>query len=360
MVPSLKNLEDVFGWMEFDVDKINELIEEIQDEIYRVVRKHIFKENPGYLVYVGRKAAHLLGRWPIIHDKGFITCQLRVLQKKIVQLNPDLPKKEEIILFTDTIHTGTEMVSVLEYFDHVGPSVKKVVTYINHKEGKKKIVESKLLHQDQIVAQHETYLEKEYIKREKPLRLFYRSRITPMDTNISYHEYGTRQKIDPDEIRDIINKLFLKFFGIKKPLIKIEERGITRSVIEYRFTIDSTDILTSIIKDLFEENNKIKLEGITFLVKTKENINNIHFTLWIDPEIDSDINRCNNDGTHFKLSYSCQLVKGGSNLLEEDKKKILCPYCITTYLSEALLSNFNDEIEGLDLGNDNRIELIYP
>lgn len=238
-------------------------------------------------------------------------------------------------------------------------NIKKVVCYIGHESGIDSIIETGIIDKDSIVSRISTKEEVDYYKRGKPLQLFYRSRITPMDPDLKYFEYSTERLSESELVVKHIEDCISKYLHTKIKLQKNCEKGFGTGIEEYRYTCDDPKIINEILDQVFAK-DVIDCHVITFLLKIKRNTNNLDFTLWVDPEIEIPFDCCNKSKEIFKDPGTCEFDNLETNLSEIDNKKILCPFCVGEKISSHLILHINGAIEGHKIQGINEIEQVYP
>jgi len=356
----MNQFDDILSWMSLDTVDIENECQRIQDEVYLFAKEQIFTESPGFLVFVGRKASHLLDKGLFLLEKGFQISQFKMIQKKFTHIKPTFQKGSEIILFGDTIHTGTEMLNVILTVLDQKAKIKKIVTYIINSTGFDEILKTHLVTEDQIVGKLETDNEIQYQEVSTPLQLFFRSRITPMDPDIPYYEYSTSDIVDPEIIKNVITQLLIDKIDEDIIFERTIERGLKNDVVEFKCTIDDGNKLNKIKRELFTNQKFITINGANILMKIHLKEKDINFTVWVDLDLDVNKSLCEKNEKNFHKSIDCQFHHLTSNLPDEINKNILCPYCVQEYISNNILEYIDENIDGLKIQENNIITLVYP
>lgn len=148
----MSDVHDIWRQYGFsDDDNADEIIREVELNVLKLINL-IITEEPGILVQAGRKSAHLLSHYKIsLDERRFLTCLFRAIGAELIETKPGFPKGLPVIIVSDSIHTGTEMKSVINNFSMRDIEVKRIFCYLLNYDGYLSILEEGLIDKEKVI-----------------------------------------------------------------------------------------------------------------------------------------------------------------------------------------------------------------
>jgi len=292
-----------------DSDRPEEIIREIRDDVDEFVER-LISGKPCPIIQEGKKASFLVSHSKTkIEDAGFVVHPLKYYETDESFFHDSLPVGRNVILLTDSIHTGKKLERVLGYLEHHNVHVKQLFSYLSNESGLDSLVESGLINRDQITSQHLTSGEKQYIRISRKLHVYYRSRIVPMDPDVAYDHYSISASMSHRDVFSLIRDSAKSSLG-KVHFTKGDSSGLPKAV--RTMGVD--------VKDFSGYNTILKTEGP---MRLSYEVNYIHVAFKL---------RCEKDTTEFtvipEVDVSCDFVDVGSEIVCLIGEGRICPILV--------------------------------
>jgi hypothetical protein len=353
-----------------DFDTINK---QVESDLNSLIKSEISKEKYSDVFVLGRKGISLFQ--PYIkkvngenHLQGIYSIQLyshsphalikllhphrfsKFLPRKLIEIFRKR-RSGNVILLTDAIKTGTEVVTIID--ETIRPnSVKKVCGYLARRDGllflQKKYPKIQFSFPKIVDAEN-------YDNEQDRLQHIYQSRLIPSDGDHPYRIYSLKYQIGITDILLIIDKIILKYKSPDYPEIKTDTL-IVPHISSNTFYLDL---------DLFlRENTNLQQELYT-IVRAKIRIKFDPKTSQLrimalalddveaDPESEVTLikyRQCNLD----LKSKLCDVLVGPD--MEETFPQKFCPHCLDVNISNTILDYVERELIKELVSNGIKIE----
>jgi hypothetical protein len=230
--------DNIWSWLSRNQQMSpDEIIHQVDLNVSSLVNKIMNEPPSAVLIFVGRKVSHLLSQYRTTLGEKFLIIQLVTMnQLQMLRTKPSLSvsTKTQVIIVSDTIHTGIEMSTVLRDLKHSKREVNKVFCYLKNEEGLNSLLEEKLITREKVVGLFTSSSEEEYYKEATKLHVFFRSIIEPLELDLTYNQYSIDKPLSAKEIVKIL-KTPLKKLGVT--IKKVNEEGCAKNYEEILFRI---------------------------------------------------------------------------------------------------------------------------
>lgn len=209
------NYRTYFGDLLKNSDSI---VTQIRDDVERLVEDYLLKEEPTNVLFVERKGLHLFHHtFNRLMEAGFSLGRVRFFKlgkHPLLLVKPRFEVLENVIICTDAINTGNEILTLLKTFQARDVSVKKVFCYYANSSSLSKLISQEFVGSDQIVYAHGVLEGESYSDLAKRLSIYFQSRIEPMDMDHVYDLFTLKPRFKRiSDLQDILNSSASLFFG---------------------------------------------------------------------------------------------------------------------------------------------------
>ena len=343
-----EGFKDIWEWLGFTKqEKPDEIIRKVNLNVLSLLEEHVLKEEPTILIEVGRKSAHLCGRYRSrIEEKGFLTCRWRLFKiSKFVLTRPPLPipSDKPVILIADTIHKGEELSTVLENLYLKDIEVKKIFCYLKNEEGVQNLVTEGPIDGEDVVGLFSSHSEEEYMKEYNQLQVFFRSRIEPMDPDLCFDLYNVDEVLRPKKFKKILKPVLRDVFGQKIEIIESSDRGLALNIKELHCSIENRPKIEEITRGLFQEDFDYEANCVSIRTKTNQKQVDSDFTIIAKTEADCNLKKTD-AGKCLKAPENCCITRIRYKGKKSDVKKMICPVCVDSLISDSILSKLEPNL----------------
>jgi hypothetical protein len=302
------------------------------------------KEEPTLLIQVGRKGSHLLSHYKSRLEEKFLVTQLISLKNMpMFRARPALPSniKTPVVIVSDTIHTAREMRNVLRMLKEGNTPVGKIFCYLRNEDGVAQLEEKKLVKKDSVLGLFSSSSEDEYMREAIKLHVFFRSRIEPMEPDLSYNQYNINKPLLSSSIIKLIEAPLSKAVGFRIFMHSVREKGLASNYGEVFFKITNKQYLSKTIQDFFNEGSSYKVRCLSVVIKMKRGHVDCDFDVVPKTEVScklssNQIKQCIKKPNEQCLLRHTQYEKGD----EESVRQTVCPQCVDEIAGEAFLNEF--------------------
>jgi len=348
--------DDVWEWLGFgEKDSPNETIRKVNLNVLTLVEELLLKEQPTYLVVVGRKASHLITDYTTrIEEKGFMSCFYRLYRvSQYVQMKPpiQIPTKHPVILVVDTVHTGEELSIVLADLYARKIKVKKIFCYLRNEEGIENLVAAKLVDKENVVGLFSSSSEEEYLEEYDKLQTFFRSQLEPMDPDLCFNSYNVNKVLSPNELKAILQSVLKDMFGQRITIKRFCDRGLASNIKELYGSIGNNRKLREITRGLLREDSDCDVSCASIRLKMDQKKVDTSFVIIVRTESDFNLKKVEANICLKDLERCCMARTGYKKRKELEVKRLVCPACIDLLISDSILNELSPIlIKGFEKG----------
>ena len=147
----------------------------------------------------------------------------------------------------------------------------------------------------------------------------------------------------------------MDIFHIKNNEISLTENRITTNVSELQYNIEKLEDFKESLQDIFVNNDNYLLSSISIRVKilNREKRDSFVVSPYIELEVDQSI--CDKRGSNIH-SPMCLMEEVQTELKEDRIRKVTCPHCVNTHISDYILNRIDDIIDQYPLTETSEIK----
>lgn len=326
-------------------DNALQIIQRVDSRVKEIVKEILSNYEPKPIVMIGRKSQHLLNHVRMrLDDAEFQTCFYRKVNEYVTVVRDLKIIPQELYLFIDSIHTGKEMRSTIEEFRENKFTIDKVFCYLKNRKGVNTIVDEGLITEDQIWSIFESTSEESYDELYRDLKIFFRTRIEPMESFSSFDTYSVNDIISSALLFEQINPTLEEKFDCEINFKKSEDIALNSGIEEISFIPTGSEYKANLLKSAFKDSTLIELFDININLKIKSKEYMSEFTIEPIPIVEVDHKICDVENVIKNPEWCYLKLYRAVDDESEVIKNALCNACACFWISQLILSNIEDPL----------------
>ena len=344
-----------FGDLLKDSDSI---VTQIRDDIEHLVEDDLLKEEPTDVLFVERKGLHLFYHtFNRLMEAGFSLGRVRffkVGECPLLLVNPRFGVLEDVVICTDAINTGDEILTLLQAFRAHDVSIRKIFCYYANSNSLSKLLSQKLVRSDQIIYAHRVLQGESYSNLAKRLSIYFQSRIEPMDMDHVYDLFTLKTRFKRiSDLRSILNSSASSFFGegVEFERDDLAPKNVVGFSLEYPVDGSWNDLGFCLPPTLIEEVEKFcDVSFLELRVKFERRGSPQNFTIMGYSQVE-DVDapglskvKCPIKSVGGDTCLKDKIFYNKDAVSDEEVVSRICTLCIENYSSSLALDMFENEL----------------